>query len=230
MEKILTGSHMDNRLVLSGDEAEAHCLFLGARLMPLLGVEPGSDYQELDARGVIDLCGWWFYNSYDLPEYGTDEFEKLYTQMGYPKWDEPEVEREDYATSGAYEIGWRVLLPWALEELEEVNLAQAYTFIEDSFNEISETEFFGWDGFAMIAHATNKAFERYGISKRFWFEEAIDSYNTLTEYDEDAKLNTQHINKLHNLFDEAENAAAANDGYDHVRLLFKGEYDLENIQ
>lgn len=225
MRNILVGSHMDKNLICSVEQAQAHCLFLAVRLRGELNLDSDCDVEE-----DIDLCEWWSLNCYETPEYGSEEFEKLYAEMEFPKWDEPGIERVDYATSGAYEIGWRVYLPQAFEDLKRINLRHAYLDIEDYFSEIYNTKFFGWEGYAMIAHATYKAFSKYGINKRFWLEEAIESYNEMHVTNPYMQLNKDSINQLRELFAQAQQEEKYDSRWEYIRQLFNGEMNLENLQ
>lgn len=54
-----------------------------------------------------DYFDLWTDTAYLQPAYGTPEFEDLFEDMGYPRWDDDDIPREMWATSGVFEAGYR---------------------------------------------------------------------------------------------------------------------------
>lgn len=181
---------------------------------------------ELNPR-ELDLCEFWSVNAPEFPAYGTPEFERLYEELGCPRWDDDaDISHEDYAVSGMFEIGWRWLLPERLEANERT-LDHAFTEMWNYFAEVTCDPVLGWDASGMVAHAVNETYLKYGGTREFWLGDAVMSYNSCCD-DEDDCLSDDDMLKLGLLLEDAEKGNVERDGLDYLRKLFIGEYPLEN--
>lgn len=180
---------------------------------------------ELNPR-ELDLCEFWTMHAPEFPAYGTPEFERLYEELGCPRWDDDDIPHEDYATSGMFEIGWRLFLPERLEANERT-LDYAFDEMWKYFAEVTFDPTLGWNAFGMVAHATNETYLKYGGTREFWLGDVVMSYNSHCE-DEDDCLSDADMYELGLLLEDAEKGNVERDKLDYVRKLFIGEYPLEN--